>query len=139
MISIYTDKETDKLIEQLKEENDGFNASAIFKSALKELGGSSNTIDIDEINHKLSQTHLEREKIDVKINYLQKKQSQFLLNQKKSQHQKESDIKDLILKIKQYYEVTNKEALEYSEEYVNKDLTCSITSFLDKKGAKMKK
>jgi ribosome recycling factor len=91
MRSLYTDKETDELIEKLKSKDDNFNLSSFLKRALvNHLGDNSN---LDVIKRNLEDCRLTIEKYNNELKYWQELEKKAILQEELSKLKKEEETK----------------------------------------------
>lgn len=138
MAHIYTDEQTNRYLDELKEKNPDFNLSKFVKQALKEFSGFEENIDISKIEHDIVQAKHDLEKAKDKMAFLENQKIKFLANQKVQVDRKEQEISETTARIIKYCDISEKEAEELAEDYFHNHPHKSITKFLDEKGVKMK-
>lgn len=137
MAQIYCDTQTLTYISELREKNPDFNLSKFVKQSLKEYSGFEDNIDIDRINHELTQAQHDFKKSQDRIDYLENQKIIFIANKKIEHDKKEQDMMETTNSIMKYYDMSEKEAEELALEYYQNP-NISITKFLDGKGLEMK-
>ena len=137
MPQIYCDNQTLKYISELRDKNPDFNLSKFVKQSLKEYSGFEDNIDIDRINHELTQAQHDLKKSQDRIEYLNNQKIKFLANERVQSDKKEQELAESTARILKYCDVSEKEAEELAEDYYNHP-DKSITNFLDEKGVELK-
>lgn len=137
MAHIYTDDETSRFIEDLKSKDDSFNLSKFVKRALMDYNGSDGDLDINKINHELTQAKHDLNKTRDKVLFLTERKTKFLANNKLELENKEKEIAENTTRILKYCNTTEKKAFKLATEYHNHP-NKSITNFLDEKGVELK-
>ena len=138
MAHIYTDKQTNRYLEDLKEKNPEFNLSKFVKQKLKEFSGFEENIDINKIEHEIVQAKHDLEKAKDKMAFLENQKIKFLANQKVQADRKEQELSETTARILKYCDVSETKAEELAEDYFHNYPHKSITNFLDEQGVELK-
>jgi len=152
MITIYTDKETEALIREIREENPGFNLSEWFRNQLLRYKGKEVIQDPEIIEKEVDNLKLDLEKIENEIKLKEKT----LLNMKAErlheekerklklsldEQKREDKFKTYFENIKYFYSyLTDDEIRELADEYlqIEDSVRTTIPDFMGKKGFSIK-
>jgi hypothetical protein len=138
MRTIYTDQETEKILEKIKDNNPQFNLSSFIKGRLSEYNGEEEEMSVSKLDHDITQAELQLQQAQEQLNYAKDRKIQFLATKKMHEEKQLNEAKILTSTILKYYAIPETQAFQIAEEYIESGTRISITKFLDDKGFKEK-
>lgn len=136
MISIYTDRETQLMLETVKNKNIDFNISAFFKTALSEhLGGN---VEEKQLMNKIQTARMKKDQVESELTFLDGQMQKLKVTEEYKKQEEERILREEqeAERYKSYLESVSKFVLENTEEYkqgIKEGKWISNTDFYDKK------
>ncbi len=134
--TIYLDEKTRELIREHKKQNPEFNLSSFVQKMVREYSMENEDIDIPRVRHEIANLNIEKEKLDLRINYLIKKIADFMAQKKSKIKTRTQEVDEFTESIKKYTKLDLKEATKLAEEFVDLKRKQTLTSFLTQKKVK---
>lgn len=142
-MQIYADDETKAILKEIKQKDKDFNASLLFKQAIKKRYYYSENIDLDEIRRQMKEIEHKKSTLDEEMKYLQELEKRTMINQEldKKRLEQEQEEKNKILARKEeiknnckqtFFEETGEEMTEELYKIYDDLGKANILTFSDK-------